>query len=48
VAIDQSSQKRLGTALFYGVVILLAYLAYLVFAPFLVPLAWAAVLVIVS
>lgn len=48
MAIDLSSQKRLGTALFYGIVVLLAYLVYLVFAPFLVPLAWAAVLVIVS
>jgi predicted PurR-regulated permease PerM len=41
-------QKRLGGVLFYGIVILLAYLAYLIFAPFLVPLAWAAVLVVVS
>ncbi len=45
---EQSSQKRLGTALFYGIVVLLLYLAFLVFAPFLVPLAWAAVLVVVS
>jgi len=45
---ELSSQKRLGAALFYGIVILLIYLAYLVFAPFLVPLAWAAVLVVVS
>ena len=45
---EQSSQKRLGAALFYGIVILLMYLTYLVFAPFLVPLAWAAVLVVVS
>ena len=48
MAIDASSQKKLGTALFYGITILLVYLAYLVFAPFLVPLAWAAVLVVVS
>ena len=34
--------------MFYGIVILLVYLVYLVFAPFLVPLAWAAVLVVVS
>ena len=45
---DASSQKRLGSAFFYGVVILLVYLVYLVFAPFLVPLAWAAVIVVVS
>jgi len=37
-----------GAALFYGIVILLVYLVYLVFSPFLVPLAWAAVLVVVS
>jgi predicted PurR-regulated permease PerM len=48
VATDHTSQKRLGTALFYGIVALLLYLAFLVFAPFLVPLAWAAVLVVVS
>ena len=48
MAIEASSQKRLGTALFYGIIILLAYLVYLVFAPFLVPLAWAGVLVVVS
>jgi predicted PurR-regulated permease PerM len=41
-------QKRLGGLLFYGIVILLAYLVFLIFAPFLVPLAWAAVLVVVS
>ncbi len=45
---EQTSQKRLGAALFYGIVILLVYLVYLVFAPFLVSLAWAAVLVVVS
>jgi predicted PurR-regulated permease PerM len=38
----------LGGVLFYGTVILLAYLAYLIFEPFLVALAWAAVLVVVS
>jgi predicted PurR-regulated permease PerM len=48
LAAEASSQKRLGTALFYGIVILLGYLVYLVFAPFLVALAWAAVLVVVS
>ena len=48
MAAEASSQKRLGTALFYGIVILLAYLVFLVFQPFLVALAWAAVLVVVS
>jgi predicted PurR-regulated permease PerM len=45
---EQSTQKRLGTLFFYGLAILLVYLAYLVFSPFLVPLAWAAVLVVVT
>ncbi len=48
LTIRTDRQKRLGTALFYGIVILLVYLVYLVFAPFLAPLAWAAVLVVVS
>jgi predicted PurR-regulated permease PerM len=41
-------QKQLGTAVLYGIALLLVYLAYLVFSPFLVSLAWAAVLVVVS
>jgi predicted PurR-regulated permease PerM len=45
---ELSEQKRLGGALFYGIIIVLAYLVYRVFAPFLVALAWAAVLVVVS
>jgi len=48
LAAEQSAQKRLGNALFYGIAILLAYLVYLVFEPFLVPLAWAVVLVVFS
>ncbi len=44
---DHSTGEHLNTALFYGVVILLAYLVYRVFAPFLVPLGWAGVLVVV-
>jgi predicted PurR-regulated permease PerM len=48
LTIDQNAQKRLGNVLFYGIVTLLVYLVYLIFAPFLVPLAWAAVLVVVS
>jgi predicted PurR-regulated permease PerM len=47
VAADPTTQKRLGTALFYCIVILLAYLVYLIFAPVGVALAWAAVLVVV-
>lgn len=45
---ESSTQKKIGTALFYGIVALLAYFCYLIFAPFLVALAWAAILVIVS
>ncbi len=45
---ETTLQKRVGGLLFYGLVILLAYFVYLIFAPFLVPLAWAAVLVVVS
>lgn len=45
---DAGPQKQLGTAMLYGTVIVLAYLAYRIFDPFLVPLAWAAVLVVVS
>lgn len=45
---ESSSSSRVGTALFYGVVALLAYLAYLIFQPFLSAIVWAAVLVVVS
>jgi predicted PurR-regulated permease PerM len=48
LAAEQSAQKRLGNALFYGIAILLVYLVYLIFEPFLVPLAWAVVLVVFS
>lgn len=44
---DPITQKRLGTALFYSILIVLAYLVYLIFAPFLVALSWAAVLTVV-
>lgn len=40
-------RERVGAALFYGAVILLGWLVYLIFRPFLVPLGWAAVLVVV-
>ena len=46
MAAETSTQKKLGSALFYGIVALLAYLAYRVFEPFLAPLAWAVVLVV--
>lgn len=37
----------MGAALFYGVVALLAYLVYLISEPFLAPLGWAGVIVVV-
>jgi predicted PurR-regulated permease PerM len=45
---EQSTQKRLGTVLFYGIVAILAYFVFLVFQPFLPALAWAIVIVVVS
>jgi len=41
-----SNRDRFSSVLFYGVVFLLAYLIYLIFSPFLAPLAWAAILVV--
>lgn len=43
---EPTVQKRIGTVLFYGILLLLAYLVYLVFEPFLAALAWAVVLVV--
>src|SRR5262245_28756782 len=40
---DQLSRERSTTLLFYACVFLLAYLVYLLFRPFLAPLAWAAI-----
>ena len=48
MTVELASQKRLGAALFYGILVVLAYLVFLVFQPFLAPLAWAVVLVVVS
>ena len=44
---EVTAGERLATVLFYGVVLLLAYLVFRVFEPFLVPLGWACVLVVV-
>lgn len=44
---DALGRERVATALFYAALILLVWLVYLIFAPFLVPLGWAAVLVVV-
>lgn len=41
-----TSGDRLTTVVFYAVVFLLAYLVFRIFEPFLVPLGWAAVLVV--
>jgi predicted PurR-regulated permease PerM len=40
---DQLARQRSTTLLFYGCVILLGYLLYQLFQPFLTPLAWAAI-----
>jgi predicted PurR-regulated permease PerM len=45
---EQTTQKRLGTVLFYGIVAILAYFVFLVFQPFLPALAWAIIIVVVS
>jgi predicted PurR-regulated permease PerM len=39
-----SARERISLLLFYGTVLLLAYLLFLLFKPFLTPLAWAAIL----
>ena len=39
-------RERIGYVLYYAGVLLVGYLAFLVFAPFLVPLGWAAVLAV--
>jgi predicted PurR-regulated permease PerM len=44
---EAMGRERVATALFYGAVLLLAWLVYRIFEPFLVPLGWAAVLVVV-
>ena len=48
LSVEQTTQKRLGTVLFYGIVVALAYFVFLVFQPFLPALAWAVVIVVVS
>jgi predicted PurR-regulated permease PerM len=42
----KTTSDRLTTVLSYGALLLLGYLAYLILDPFLVPLAWSAVLAI--
>ncbi|MGH9737478.1 MAG: AI-2E family transporter [Candidatus Acidiferrales bacterium] len=43
-----ASRRWTGTIISYGVIMLIAYLAFRIFEPFFVALAWAAVLVVVS
>lgn len=45
---ESATRKWMGTLLSYGVIVLIAYLAFRIFEPFFVALAWAAVLVVVS
>ena len=45
-AASETSRDRLSSLFFYAAVILLGYLLYLVFAPFLISLGWAAILVV--
>jgi predicted PurR-regulated permease PerM len=40
---DRIARERVSALLFYGTLALLAYFIYLLFRPFLVPLAWAAI-----
>ena len=40
---DQLARERSTTLVFYGCILLLGYLIYLLFEPFLAPLAWAAI-----
>lgn len=44
---EMTAGERLASVLFYGVVLLLAYLVFRIFEPFLVPLGWACVFVVV-
>jgi predicted PurR-regulated permease PerM len=44
---QSTGRERVAGVLFYGVVLLLGYLVFRVFQPFLVPLGWAAVIVVV-
>jgi predicted PurR-regulated permease PerM len=46
--VDAKAQERLGAMLFYSIVIVLGYFAFRILEPFLVPLAWAAVLVVIA
>ncbi|HEV3219041.1 MAG TPA: AI-2E family transporter [Candidatus Acidoferrales bacterium] len=44
---SEASRERLNTILLYASVLLLGYLVYLIFLPFLVPIGWAGILAVV-
>jgi len=44
---EKTGRERVAAVLFYGAVLLLAYLVFLIFRPFLVPLGWGVVFVVV-
>ena len=46
--VDAKAQERLGAMIFYLIIGVLAYFVFRIFEPFIVPLAWAAVLVVVA
>jgi predicted PurR-regulated permease PerM len=48
LSVEPTTQKRLGTVVFYGFIAILAYFVFLVFQPFLPALAWAIIIVVVS
>src|SRR5258708_2321865 len=43
----KNAGERFGNVLFYGFILLLVYLVYRIFEPFLVPLGWAAVFAVI-
>jgi predicted PurR-regulated permease PerM len=43
-AMNRTPPDRFGEVVFYGILVLVGYLAYLVASPFLAPLAWAGIL----
>jgi predicted PurR-regulated permease PerM len=45
---DAKAQERLGTMLFYGIVLMIGYFAFRIIEPFIVPFVWAGVLVVVA
>jgi predicted PurR-regulated permease PerM len=46
--VDAKTQERLGALIFYGIVGVLAYFVFRIIEPFVVPLLWAVVLVVVA